>query len=233
MTRLDDLHRFYRILNDLEHRLGGARRLSECNGRLEWPRRGVYFFMEPGELRSDTGTGQRVVRIGTHAVRQGSRTRLWNRLSQHRGQARSGGGNHRGSIFRLIVGNGLMARDGHQLPSWGKDSTAPAAIRAAEIELEREVSNVLGAMPLLWLAVDDDAGKESLRGYIERNAIALLSNYRKEPLDPASEGWLGRHCDRERVRESGLWNSNHVDERYDPAFLDRLTQAVTTMEPAQ
>lgn len=233
MTRLDDLHRFYWILNDLEHRLGGARRLSECNGRLEWPRRGVYFFMESGELRSDTGTGQRVVRIGTHAVSQGSRTRLWNRLSQHRGQAQSGGGNHRGSIFRLIVGNGLMARDGHQLPSWGKGSTAPAAIRAGEIELEREVSNVLGAMPLLWLAVDDDAGKESLRGYIERNAIALLSNYRKEPLDPASESWLGRHCNRERVRESGLWNSNYVDERYDPAFLDRFTQAVTTMWPAQ
>jgi len=232
MKRLDDLHRFYRILNDLEHRLGAARRLSECNGKLEWPQRGVYFFMEPGELRSDTGIGQRVVRIGTHAVSLRSRTRLWNRLSQHRGQARSGGGNHRGSIFRLIVGTGLMGRDGLQLPSWGHDSTAPAAIRAGEIELECQVSKVIGAMPLLWLAVDDDAGKESLRGYIERNAIALLSNYRKQPLDSASEGWLGRHCDRERVRESGLWNSNHVDEQYDPAFLDRLTQAVAGMESA-
>lgn len=231
MKRLDDLQRFYRILDDLEHRLGGARRLSECNGRLEWPRRGVYFFMEPGELRSHTGTGQRVVRIGTHAVSRGSQTRLWNRLSQHRGQARSGGGNHRGSIFRLIVGSGLMGRDGRKSPSWGKGSTAPAEIRAGEIELECEVSKVVGAMPLLWLAVDDDAGKESLRGYIERNAIALLSNYHKEPLDSASDCWLGRHCDRERVRESGLWNSNHVDEQYDSAFLDCLAQAVATMEP--
>jgi hypothetical protein len=58
----------------------------------------------------------------------------------------------------------------------------------------------------------------------------LLSNYGKKPLDPASPGWLGRHCNRERVRGSGLWNSNHVDEPYDPAFLDRLAQLVAAME---
>ena len=54
---------------------------------------------------------------------------------------------------------------------------------------------------------------------MERDAIALLSIYRKEPLDAPSSGWLGHHCDRERVRSSGLCNSNHVDEAYDPAFL--------------
>ena len=210
--------------------LAGARTLSECNGRLSWPQRGVYFFMEQGEERSDTGTGRRIVRVGTHALTQGSRTKLWSRLSQHRGQATSGGGNHRGSIFRLIVGTALMARDGHQFPTWGKGSTAPAAIRAGESHLECEVSKVVGAMPILWLAVDDDPGKASLRGYIERNSIALLSNYRKPPLDPASQTWLGHHCNRERVRESGLWNSNHVDEQYDPAFLDRLAQIVEATE---
>ena len=29
---------------------------------------------------------------------------------------------------------------------------------------------------------------------------------------------------RERIRRSGLWNSNHVDETYAPDFLDTLTQ---------
>jgi len=228
MIRLDDLRRFYHILGILEERVGGARFLSECNGKLSWPRRGVYFFMEQGEDRSDSGTGRRIVRVGTHAISQGSRTKLWSRLSQHRGQISSGGGNHRGSIFRLIVGTALMAGDDHELfPTWGKGSTASHAIRTSETSLECEVSKVIGAMPFLWLAIDDAPGKASLRGYIERNSIALLSNFRRPGLDPASPTWLGQFCTRERVRESGLWNSNHVDDEYDPEFLDRLAQIVS------
>ena len=46
------------------------------------------------------------------------------------------------------------------------------------------MSTVIGAMPFLWLAVDDEPGAESLRGDIERNAIALLSNFGKQPVDP-------------------------------------------------
>ncbi|MGH7833514.1 MAG: hypothetical protein ACREQK_07705 [Candidatus Binatia bacterium] len=88
---------------------------------------------------------------------------------------------------------------------------------------------MIGAMPFLWLAIDDEAGPESLRGYIERNAIALLSNYNKQPTDPPSPGWLGHRCDRKRVRNSGLWNSNHVDEDYDTAFLDKLDELVSRM----
>lgn len=227
MPRLEDLRRFYRVLCTLEERIGGTRTLSNCSGRLSWPQRGVYFFMEQGEKRSDTGHGPRIVRVGTHAVNQGSRTKLWSRLSQHRGQTTSGGGNHRGSIFRLIVGTALMARGGPQIDTWGKGSTAPAEIRARELLLESKVSRVVGAMSILWLPVDDDAGRESLRSYVERNSIALLSNYRRPPLDPASPSWLGHSCNRPRVQESGLWNSNHVDEHYDPAFLDRFEELVT------
>ena len=62
------------------------------------------------------------------------------------------------------------------------------------------------------------------RGVIERNAIALLSNYNSpaQPLDPPSLTWLGLHADRGSVRLSGLWNVNHVTETYDPIFLDLL-----------
>lgn len=226
MGRIDDLRRLYATLGDLERRLGGARSLSGCHGKLSWPRRGVYFFMEHGEDRTDTGSGRRIVRVGTHALTETSRTALWNRLSQHRGQKSSGGGNHRGSIFRLIVGTSLIARDAWQAPTWGRGSTAPAEVRVTETGLETEVSRIIGGMPFLWLSVDDAPGKSSLRGYIERNTIALLSNYEKDPIDPPSTGWLGRHCDRERVRLSGLWNSNHVEEAYDPGFLDELGNLV-------
>ena len=230
--RLDDLQRFYAAIHSLEKKLGGARTLAACTGRMKWPRRGVYFFMENGELRSDSGTGPRIVRVGTHALNAGSGTKLWTRLSQHRGQTGSGGGNHRGSIFRLIVGTAVIAGGLHESPSWGKGNSAKGEVRAAEISLEREVSTVIRAMPFLWLSIDDDPGAESLRGYIERNSIALLSNYEKTPLDPPSQRWLGLSCDRLRVRQSGLWNSNHVEETYDSAFLIQLEQVVERMETA-
>ena len=77
-----------------------------------------------------------------------------------------------------------------------------------------------------------EAGPNSRRGYIERNAIALLSNYGKATLDPASRDWLGHFSDRERVRNSGLWNQNHVDEPFDAAFLDTLDDLVSAARHA-
>lgn len=227
--RRTDLERFYAILARLTEIVGGARELSACTGRMEWPVRGVYFFQEPGEVRSDTGSGLRIVRVGTHALKAGSRTTLWNRLSQHKGQAKSGGGNHRGSIFRLIVGSALMGTNRLCVQTWGSGSSAPRNIREAEQPLEKLVSETIGCMPFLWLKIDDAPGPDSLRGYIERNAIALLSNSGKTPLDPPSQEWLGRQCDRKRVRDSGLWNQNHVDESYDCAFLDELSSLVSAM----
>jgi hypothetical protein len=185
-ARLEHLKRFYSILDALEHNIGGAKTLAECKGRMNWPKRGVYFFREPGEVRSDTGTGPRIVRVGTHALKAGGSTTLWGRLSTHRGQVRSGGGNHRGSIFRLIVGTALISRDGHTFPTWGEGNSAAKDIRAAEVERECAVSEVIGKMPFLWLSIGDEPGPESQRGKIERNAIAPLSNFQKTPLDPAS-----------------------------------------------
>ncbi len=48
--------------------VGGARLRAKCTGRMDWPRRGVYFFIEPNQVRTDSGTGPRVVRVGTHAL---------------------------------------------------------------------------------------------------------------------------------------------------------------------
>ncbi len=62
---------------------------------MSWPKRGVYFFREPGENRKDTGAGPRIVRAGTHALKSGSGTKLWTRLSQHKGQQATGGGDGR------------------------------------------------------------------------------------------------------------------------------------------
>ena len=86
--------------------------------------------------------------------------------------------------------------------------------------MESVVSTYIGRMTVLWLEINDAPGPSSKRGFIERNSIALLSNFRRpHKLDPPSPGWLGSHSDRERVRLSGLWNNNHVDEAYDPRFF--------------
>ncbi|MCY3810548.1 MAG: hypothetical protein OXH15_01975 [Gammaproteobacteria bacterium] len=242
MTRVADTIRLYRLLGRLEAKVGGMRRLQECTGRMAWPRRGLYFFFEAGEMRSGSGEGRRVVRIGTHGLTEGSRSTLWGRLSQHRG-TEGGGGNHRGSIFRLLVGVAL-ARQGVMAlpPSWGVGAgTGTAArrlnvdraeVKAAEAELELRVSRYVGEMPLLWLDVGDRPSPSSERGLIESNAIALLSSSRGEAPDPASTAWLGRFSDRERVRGSGLWNNRHVDEPYCPSFLDVVERRVEDVPAA-
>ena len=232
MDRLRAVKRFYETLVRLKERAGGFRTLAACDGRMDWPRRGVYFFFEEGEVRRESGFGLRVVRVGTHALKAGSKTTLWKRLRNHKGTKR-GHGNHRGSIFRLLVGNALMRREGNlHVPTWGQRSSAPKEVREREKELEKKVSAYIGTMPFLWLKVDDKPSPESLRGYIERNSIALLSNYGKpqaEVIDQPSDKWLGRSSDRDKVCKSGLWNSNHVEEEYESAFLSKLAELVSEM----
>lgn len=227
MTRLNDLQRFYSIMDQLASTRGRAMPLAAVAATTV-ALRGVYFFFEPGEARSDSGAGPRVVRVGTHGLKAGAVSTLHGRLRQHRGK-RDGGGNHRGSIFRLLTGDALM-RCGAvgQCSSWGssgetgRSSNRSQPLKQVEAALEQAVSARLAAMQLVCLDVGDPAGPESQRGWIERNAISLLSNNDKPPLDPPSADWLGHHSSRPRVRLSGLWNQNHVDEPYDRSFLDDL-----------
>jgi len=218
-----DLDRFYDILGDLEESLGGKRTLAGCNGRMDWPERGVYFFFEESEYRTEKPEQLRVVRVGTHMVSRGSRSTFWHRLHTHRG-AEDGRGNHRGSIFRLHIGNALMNRANGdiQVPSWGQGQTASATIRKEERNLERRVSEYVGRMPFLWLNVPDAAGPDSDRAYIERNSIGLLSNC-CNPVDAPSNNWLGKFSPNGAMRDSGLWNVDHVEHRYDARFLEILS----------
>jgi len=142
----------------------------------------------------------------------------------------------------LLVGESLKVRGATTAPqTWGVGSHAGATaerlglaasdVRAGERELEVSVSQYIGNLPFLFVAVEDEPGPESIRGVIERNSIALLSNYNRPGLDSASPAWLGRYSGRERVRESGLWNNNHVDETHDPDYLELLESAVNATGP--
>tara|TARA_R110001592_G_scaffold362426_1_gene676181 strand:- start:1138 stop:1593 length:456 start_codon:yes stop_codon:yes gene_type:complete len=150
MDKLHDLQNLYYQLDRLSA-ITGRNKLQDCNGRSAWPARGVYFFFDATEKCSDSGTSQRLVRIGTHALTQGAKSKLWTRLSQHKGQQASGGGNHRGSIFRLLVGDAMQNMQGVSYPTWGKGNTADRIVRESELELERKVSLYIGELQFVCL----------------------------------------------------------------------------------
>ena len=79
MSRASDLGRLYDLLDRLEAKVGGKRRLADCTGSMDWPERGVYFFFANEETRDATDQ-LRVTRVGTHAVSAGSGTSLWKKV---------------------------------------------------------------------------------------------------------------------------------------------------------
>ncbi|OAN99207.1 hypothetical protein A8B75_19300 [Sphingomonadales bacterium EhC05] len=214
--------------------MGPPTKFSELKLR-SLPQRGVYFFFEEGELRSGNRLNKRIVRVGTHALRAGSKSTLATRLGQHRGSQR--GGNHRGSIFRLLIGQALLAQSKNaDCPSWGlKGQRRHAAtvlgktsegLRALEKPIEIRASERIGGMSVAILEINDEPGKESHRGYVERNAIALLSEAKRGGLDPPSKNWLGYSSNRPLVQNSGLWNQNHTTDPVDPQFINQFSALV-------
>jgi hypothetical protein len=102
-------------------------------------------------------------------------------------------------------------------------------VRSGEQGLEARVSEYIRELSYLWLQVAGDPGPGSLRAHLERNSITLLSNWRKPALDPMSASWLGNWSRNDKVVGSDLWNSNHVDETYEPSFLATLEEYVCRM----
>ena len=214
------LRAFYEVLHGLAER-GGTEPLPEVIARRDLPERGVYFFLDPCERRRSSPGSARVVRVGTHALKRDAVSTLRGRLKQHFGR-HDGGGNHRGSVFRLHVGMALHERDGGGPASWAVADVA-ASVRAAERSWERRVSAYIRGLDVITLGVLDESGPGSHRAYVERNAIALLSTLGRH-LDPPTEAWLGQSSPREAIRTSGLWNVNHVGESVDGEFLERFAE---------
>jgi hypothetical protein len=227
-----DLVRFYRLMAELQALNGGLQRMATARPDQNWPRRGVVWFFEKGEQRAESGPGPRVVRVATHALKPELNSSLWERLSQ------DGAGRHSLSPFRTLIGLGLRDLLGNTEPTgWGRERASAAAAAAEkpdrhEAALEAAVSLYIGQMPFLFLAVDDEPGPRSERAFIEKNSIALLSNYARPPLDSPSAGWLGRRTGKDKVKQSGLWNTQHVDAAYDPSFMDTMKTLMEDMRQA-
>ncbi|HID20534.1 MAG TPA: peroxide stress protein YaaA [Methanophagales archaeon] len=158
----------------------------------ELPTNGIYFFYEDGEFCTHgNGKQKRIVRIGTHRVDDNFRSRITSHYS----------GNKNSSVFRKPLGGALMRIKGPtdgRLKQWLKQD-APS-IQEIEMEVTKELKEHFS---FRCIAVED---KEE-RTCLEEQLIATMAKCEK--CRP-SENWLGNFASDELVRNSGLWNHQHV-----------------------
>ena len=202
-----DTERFYELLARLEERVEGKRTLDQFATGIAPRINGVYFFFEQGEMRSSSHSRFRVVRVGTHT---GKNSTLGSRLFEHkvdRGR----------SVFRDHI-NATLKNRARARQSYDEDHWHAGCI-----------SSYIGKMPFLWISVADPGARK----FIERNSIALLSNWKRKPIDPPSKDWLGNcredplspNPNHEKVTRSGLWNVHYVSQKWD-MHISRLLECI-------
>ncbi len=151
-----------------------------------------------------------MVRVGTHALTATRKATLVGRLRQHRSHLADrdpGGGNHRASVFRRHVGAALIHRDGHSpalLASWLDRHGPHPGWASQETGIERSVSRNIGSMPVPRLAVPRPRHPRARRAEQHR------ANLSADSQDPHRRGWLGHHAIPGQIRQSELWNVEHV-----------------------
>ena len=161
---------------------------------------GLYFFYEDGET-SEHGAHGRVVRVGNHPRSSGG---LRKRLRQHYS------GRKNGSVFRKLLGGALLRRRDPKspclLPAPGKGHWEHHKEKTCQEcrPLEEEVSQLLRrSFRFRCVMVEDREERNELEA-------ALIATLAACPMCGPSTSWLGRYAYSDKVRSSGLWNSNHV-----------------------
>lgn len=202
------IDQFYRLLGLLIQQNNGYKFLiNPINGL---PKNGVYFFFETGIYRNNSTT-LRVMRVGTHSTQGENNATLSQRLKQHKGNLRNGGGNHRGSVFRKHVGHALINFNGlnNIYPAWGIGNNANIAIRQNEHPHEITTSNIIRQYPYTFLEVNDFLS----RSFIERCSIELLSNSNQIlQINTPNNNWLGFSAQNVLIQNSHLWNVHYVND---------------------
>lgn len=179
---------------------------------------GLYFFYEKGEI-SDHAPNGRIVRVGNHPRKQGG---LVSRLRMHYS------GNKNSSVFRKFLGGALLRRDNPSnpclSPAPGKghweSGNAKACPRCRPTEAR--VSELLRQrlrFRCVW--VPDTTERNGLEALLVATLAAC------DVCRPSSS-WLGLQAYSEKVRASGLWNSQYVgDVTIDQSNLTRFQELVS------
>lgn len=161
---------------------------------------GLYFFYEAGE-RSDHGSSGRIVRVGNHPRSPGRlKARLWDHYSPNKNL----------SVFRKFLGGALLRQANPKHPClqpgpgqghWERQD-AQKCPRCQPVE-DRGTELLRGSFTFRCVAIAD----RDLRNDLEKKLIGSLSRCL---LCQPSPQWLGRYAYSDKVRSSGLWNSNYV-----------------------
>ena len=226
-NRQHNINRFYNLLEEVLKK--NPKRTLNTISRKNLPEQGVYFFFEPNETRQN-GNLLRVVRIGTHAAIANSNASLYDRLYNHKG-SKNLTGNHRGSVFRKLIGYSLIYRDNLFFPYWGdKSKKGDLIVKLSEKDLEIRVSTLLHTLPFTVIEVPGLPSKVNDRAFIEENSIGLLSNFNRPAIDKPSKNWLGYYSQDNKVIGSGLWCSKCVErQEIDHKFFDIFEQYLGKM----
>lgn len=238
------LSEFYQTLGDLAEATGGPYYLSDYESSWNFPQRGIYVFFHPStDPQVDPPTEWSIARIGTVGVSEGSTATLQGRVRQHRGNASGkygeGGGNHRGSVFRLHVGQALKEKHGWQdkYPHWGSshrdlpDDLETESLRQNEHSLEQRVSEYIRSMPFLVIDIPGEPHSDCERARFEKNLIALVSHKRRTNPALMNSDWLGISSPRAEINQTGLWNINHVSGFYSESIINELKPYTNSTDP--
>jgi len=186
---IDICHELHQLLNSLPH-------YHFPFDDSQIPLNGIYIFFEDGEIAHGTN---RIVRVGTHT----GKDKLPSRLKEHLIKE-----NKDRSIFRKNIGRALLNKEKDPyLEKWNSRlKTHAEKIKFCEKQsrIEQRVSKYMQSH-LSFVVVPVLLKEDRLR--LESRLISTISLCKGCHPSPH---WLGLDSPEAKIRESGLWQVNHL-----------------------
>jgi len=205
----------------LHENLEGRPLIRYSHNFEDLPENGIYFFYEKGESWGhDDSEKQRIVRVGTH--RNGN---FRSRISQHfllkepeiKLKVDQLAPKDR-SIFRKNLGRALLSMNkSSYLSTWEIDFTSRYAkdnfTHLRDIDFESKIENEISVFlrenfSFKFIKVESQSERIGSTG-LESSLIGTLSHCR---VCLSSPNWLGRYSPVKKIRESGLWQVQHLND---------------------
>lgn len=185
------------------------------------PKNGIYIIFEKGERFDGL---DRIVRVGTHT----GDNQLISRLKQHFYQE-----NKNRSIFRKNIGRCILAKENPSyLPIWELDIT-PKIDREKKLsqidkiyekQLETRISQYIRNNFSFCVF---EVAEKSERLFWESRLVSILAQ--STALTPSID-WLGNYSTKDKIRESGLWQVNELNNQpLNDTEFSRLIQILSSV----
>lgn len=189
------------VCNKIHHLFNGMKRFDFSFDEKQIPENGIYILFEKGEKAHGI---DRIVRIGTHT----GNNKLKSRLKEHFVKK-----NKNRSVFRTHIGTCFLNKKNDSYwKIWDRNMTKKEDREKYNdrINMEKEknmeervTKYIQDNFSFVVFKVDD----ENKRCEIESKIISTVSLCNE--CRP-SENWLGLFSTKDKIRQSGLWNIQHL-----------------------